>query len=755
MNPLLEGLTPSQCEAVEHFEGPLLILAGPGSGKTRVVTHRIARLLDRGVPAHQILALTFTNKAADEMRQRVAALAPGEDVWLGTFHRFCARLLRRYASLVGLGDNYTIYDTDDARHCLRGSMAHLKIDRQYFAPDAIAEEISWAKNQLLGPEEYAPRPGVPFGAVVRRTYAQYQADLLRANAVDFDDLLLHVARLLRDSDELRRRLDRQYRFVLVDEYQDTNLAQYAIARALSVDEPNLAVTGDPDQSIYGWRGADLKNILEFEHDYPSVKVVRLEQNYRSTKRILHVAATLIAHNVKRKQKELYTEIGEGAAVRLVRYPTSKEEADDVADRIARTVRSGLRRPRDFAIFYRMNALSRPFETALQERGVPYQIVHGLAFFQRKEIKDIVAYLRLLNNPRDDQAAIRAINAPPRGIGKTTLERLTAFAAERGMGLLEAIAQCRNVPKLTARAVRPLIAFAEMIDRLSALAGRPLEEVLGHVITESGYRAQFAEVQGEESQQRVENLEDLLSYAREFDERSHERPLEEFLEQASLVNDTDDYETERDRVTLMTLHASKGLEFPAVYLVAVEEGFLPHERSKNNRDETEEERRLMFVGITRAKQELQISLAANRDFRGQRRYTVPSQFLMELPRSEMDVRGMTAESSPTGDEHAHPASFEEPVFRAEPLRQDTAMPPRGPVSTGFLLKSAAEMAGEDYSFSPDDYALGMLVLHPMHGLGTIVALSGAGDQRAATVEFKPAQRLKFVLAESMIRPVKRP
>src|SRR5208283_4611584 len=358
---LLRNLTEAQREAVLHQDGPLLILAGPGSGKTRVITHRIARLLADGVRGGQILALTFTNKAADEMRLRLERLAPGSQVWIGTFHRFCARLLRKYAPIVGLEENYTIYDTGDSAQALRRVIGQLRVDATFASPESIARAISWAKNNLIASDQYQPKHGNPLGSVVQRVYPAYQAKLVSSNAVDFDDLLLHVATLLRESPEVRASLDERYRFIMVDEYQDTNLAQYVIARALSIDHPNLAVTGDPDQSIYGWRGANLSNILDFEKDFPEVRVVRLEQNYRSTKRILRVAADLIRHNVKRKQKDLFTENGEGRPVRLVTYRNEREEAQEIAAAIAAEIRAGRRRPRDFAIFYRINALSRAFE----------------------------------------------------------------------------------------------------------------------------------------------------------------------------------------------------------------------------------------------------------------------------------------------------------------------------------------------------------------------------------------------------------
>jgi DNA helicase-2/ATP-dependent DNA helicase PcrA len=746
LDELLRDLTEAQREAVLHGEGPLLILAGPGSGKTRVITHRVAHLMAEGIPGRQILALTFTNKAADEMRNRIERLAPGHDVWLGTFHRFCARLLRRYAPLVGLEENYTIYDTADSLQTLKRAMAQEKVDSPLVTPEMIARAVSWAKNNLIGPKDYQPRPGNPLGNVVYQVYPAYQARLTSSNAVDFDDLLLHIATLLRDNPEVRQQLDERYRFIMVDEYQDTNLAQYAIARALSIDHPNLAVTGDPDQSIYGWRGANLNNILEFEKDFPEVRVVRLERNYRSTKRILRVAGELITHNVRRKKKDLFTENAQGESVRLVTYPTQKDEAEGIAAQIAGDIHAGRRRARDFAIFYRTNALSRAFEFALRDAGIPYQMVNGLEFFQRKEIKDILAYLRLLNNPADDNALLRVINTPPRGIGRTTLDRLTEHATLRGMTILNAARDVRGVESIGARPAGLVKEFVDLFDRLASLVAGPIEELLGTVLTETGYEEALKLSQDEEDEERLANLQELLTVAREFDER-HPGPgqLEAFLEETALVNDTDEWETQLDRVTLMTLHASKGLEFPVVYLVAVEEGLLPHERSRERADQLEEERRLMFVGITRAQERLQISLARNRDFRGMRKVTVPSSFLMELPRGEMSVE------EPGGASSYIDFAYPEPVYEPmEPAPAVVSIP-------GLNLRTAAELANGGTASpapSPNAFEHGMLVRHPEYGLGRIVALSGSGPARRATVDFASAAgRKKFVLQQSPLRPVK--
>jgi DNA helicase-2/ATP-dependent DNA helicase PcrA len=748
LDPLLDGLTEAQREAVIHFEGPLLILAGPGSGKTRVVTHRVAWLLQQGVPGHQILALTFTNKAADEMSRRIERLANDPTVWVGTFHRFCARLLRKYASLVGLQENYTIYDVSDSVRALREAISRLKIDVDRYSPESLAKAISWAKNALIEPDQYQPRPGNMLGSVIRDLYPAYQRQLAASNAVDFDDLLLHVATILRDNPEVRASLDQRNRFVLLDEYQDTNLAQYAIARAMSIDYPNLAVTGDPDQSIYGWRGANLNNILDFERDYPEVHVVRLEQNYRSTQRILRVASELIAHNVRRKEKGLFTENGAGTPVRLVTYATHKDEAEGIAARIAADIHSGRRRPRDFAIFYRVNALSRALEFALRDQGVPYQMVNGLEFFQRQEIKDILAYLHLLNNPRDGVALKRTINAPRRGIGKTTVERLTDYAARQGLSLLEAARQAARVPSIGPRPLALLGRFVAMIDRLSAAIGGSVEELLGLVLTETGYQKQLRDSEDEDDLQRLANIEELLTVARDFDERrGGAGQIESFLEETCLVNDTDAWETDADRVTLMTLHASKGLEFPVVYMTAVEEGLLPHERSREHPEQLEEERRLLFVGITRAQQELQLSLARYRDFRGQRKLTIPSSFLMELPRMEMEI-----DFAATDDVGRGWAEEERQEVRARPQ----AGPMPLPAALTVRLTTAAALANGGRPTTPVDpevFRQGLWVVHATHGLGQIIALSGSAARRMATVDFSPpAGRQRLLLAEGSLQPV---
>jgi DNA helicase-2/ATP-dependent DNA helicase PcrA len=786
MEHLLESLTEPQREAVTHRDGPLLVLAGPGSGKTRVITHRIAHLIESGVPTSQILALTFTNKAADEMQRRVAELAPGSRVWLSTFHRFGAMLLRRYAECVGLQPNFTIYDTSDSRQTIKRVIEAREINTLNYSPDRLHEAISAAKNKLITADKFEPRSGSMLSRVVAEVYPAYQERLLASSAVDFDDLLLHVARLLYDHAEIRSELDERYRYVLVDEYQDTNRAQYVILRALATDYQNLAVTGDPDQSIYGWRGADLNNILEFEHDYPNVKIVRLERNYRSTKHILRVADDLIGHNVRRKKKELWTENPVGAAVRLIAYIDQDKEAADIAEQIRAAVAAGRRRPSDFAIFYRVNALSRALEKALRTAGVPYQMVRGQEFYARKEIKDVLAYCQLVNNPRDDIACERTINTPTRGIGRKTIEGLTEHAYRYGIPLFEAARAAWEIEGFSKGTAAKVAAYTEIIDRIAAVVHGDLEEVIGTVLDASGYRASLAKSDDEQDQNRLANIEELLTDARQFDEQNPGGgKLEEYLERSWLVNETDNWDTTTDKATLMTLHAAKGLEFPAVFIVAVEDGVLPHERIGQHPDELEEERRLAFVGITRAKEELQLSYAVTRDFRGVRRRTIPSSFLMEMPRHEMEVleagsafdpAAFDPWNEPEDDEGDDSWDFQlDDAAVASPENSDLQ---RAAHAIGASITTAAAMerlsvtAGLPSSassasattlnddptpalprVSPDAFRQGMTVTHPEYGPGKIVALSGSGRNRRATIQFATVGEKKIILAHSAVRPVR--
>lgn len=744
----------------------MLVLAGPGSGKTRVITHRIAHLIESGVPDSQIVALTFTNKAADEMRLRVQHLAPGAKVWVGTFHRFCARLLRSYGEMLGLQPNYTIYDTSDSLQLLKRAIEAAEVSTSHITPEKIAREISTAKNNMITPDRYEANRASFIGPTVEHVYPVYQRMMLAANAVDFDDLLLHVVTLLQENEELRKMLDARFRYMLVDEYQDTNLVQYLIVRSLSREFPNLGVTGDPDQSIYGWRGANLNNILDFENDFKEVKVVRLEQNFRSTPNILVVADHLIHHNKKRKRKTLFTEAPAGKPVRLLNYSSSSEEAGAIATRIASQIAQGKRRARDFAIFYRINALSRGFEESLRSQGVPYMIVSGVEFYQRREIKDILAYATLLNNPRDDVALERIINVPKRAIGKATILKLRLHGMENGLSMLEAAREAGMVHGLSNRAAVSIAKFVSLYDRLSLRINDPVEEILGSILSETGYLEQLKASDDPDDDDRVANIEELLTSAREFDSlHPEDGTLERYLEDKALVNETDAFDNELDRVTLMTLHAAKGLEFPVVFLPAIEQGLLPHERSQGTEEGIEEERRLMFVGITRAQEELELSMAMRRTFRGQIKLTVPSRFLLELPRHEMEFMQNQSIAAPAvkyrwddesqleGDEDEFPT-----IEAGESGEKRVDLPSAPKVAWDRMVTTAAEMLGSAETkptrTDPEQFRQAMVVIHPQHGLGKITALSGEGAKRTATVRFVTGEEARFRLAFSELRPAQK-
>jgi DNA helicase-2/ATP-dependent DNA helicase PcrA len=791
----IAALNESQRRAATHVEGPLLVLAGPGSGKTRVVTHRVAHLITAGVPAHQIVALSFTNKAADEMRRRVGELVGPQPVEMGTFHRFAARLLRRHARQVGLTSDYSIFDPDDAGAVLKRAAKQAGLSLSHTPIDRIAGIISRAKNDLLTPETFEPRWGRPADEVARRLWPVYQELLLRANAVDFDDLLVHVARLLVDDPGLRAELDRRHRFILVDEYQDTNAVQYCILRGLSIDHPHLAVTGDPDQAIYGWRGASIRNILEFERDYPAATVVTLEHNYRSTANILGTADRLIACNSRRKPKRLVTDAAPGQPVRIVLDGSGHEEADRIATEIATAVRDGRRSPRDFAILFRTNALSRSLELALRTRGVAYQLVRGLEFFKRREIRDVIAWLRLLRNPRDDEALLRVVNVPPRGIGRQSLDRLAAWADDRRISRLEAVAAADAIPGMPVRAAKALLGFARLHARLATTAGREpaVAVLLEAVLEETGYRRMLVEEQeeDEEGQDRLANVEELVTAARQFDAdfrpdpaggAEADDPLGGFLETTALVADTDAWEPGSDRVAMLTYHAAKGLEFPVVYLVAMEDGILPHERSLEHPDQLEEERRLVFVGITRGREEVHASAARMRDYRGTRRVSAPSLFLAEMTGSETVVTGAEApgddggprfdpfadaarraaadvdEYAQVGDEAAARATAARPRPDGLVLELDDAPPgesrPRRRRSAEAAIERAADlaerMAGRPAARS---YQIGQRVRHAEYGAGVIAGISGSGPRAVGTVLFDgPAGTRKFILGHGVLEPV---
>jgi DNA helicase-2/ATP-dependent DNA helicase PcrA len=775
---LLTGLNSSQVEAVTSIEGPLLILAGPGSGKTRVITHRIAYMLQRGIEARSIVGLTFTNKAAGEMRSRLEKLVGVNQVWLGTFHSFCVRLLRRHARLVGLPENFSIYDTDDAQNALKAAVKEAKFELTHVSLGTLANRISYFKNRLVTPEILEAEVLRSDEFQVGQVYPFYQKELLRNAAVDFDDILMHAATLLRSHPDLRQELDERLRYVMVDEYQDTNLAQYVIVRHLCVDYPNLAATGDPDQSIYGWRGANIKNVTNFERDYPQLKIVRLEDNYRSTPEILSIADCLIKNNEYRKPKVLVPSRQSGNVTRLAIYPTARKEAEDIADQIMTLVGEGEHEFSDFGVLYRTNAHSRLLEQALVRRQIPFQLIGGFRFYLRKEIKDLVAYLLLLNNPEDNVAWLRAINTPSRGIGKQTIARLEVMARSAGTSMLEACRQAVASRALANRAHAALVSFLKIYDELVTLVHGPLLDLLQTTLEMTDYREHLRKQSrgGEEESDIFTNLDELLAEARELDSEADDdrSSLETFLEFAALQSDVDRLNSSQNVVTLMTLHAAKGLEFPCVYVIAVEENVLPHARSKDDPMSLEEERRLLFVGITRAMDRLQLSYARSRGFSGQGS-GIPSSFLMELPRSEMQVSDHTDEYgdySSASHSFADEDGYDDQGFREYDFGADDGsvdedgqefgraprgaraasemfddacqLPPeelrqrlnRKPNSAGkFKMMLASQMAkrtdgaGEGVGF-PE----GSLVSHEKFGQGRVIAASGHGSKRAVTINF---------------------
>jgi len=741
---LLSDLTPDQRQAVTHIDGPLLILAGPGSGKTRVITRRVVYLMQQGVKPWQILAITFTNKAAGEMKRRVEELVPGCRAWISTFHSFGVRILRQYADRLGLERNFTIYDMKDRNQLIKESLAAANVDSAHFTPERIQGAISRAKNQLEGPVEYAQHADDFFAQTVLRVYPIYEKKLRDANALDFDDLLLWVARMLRQFPDIRAELDARFRYVLIDEYQDTNKAQYEIARHLSVDFPNLCVVGDPDQSIYKFRGSDIRNILDFERDFPAARVITLGHNYRSTRSIIHAADALIRHNTKRKARKLTTENAEGQPVTVLHYGTGGDEADGIAARIKAAVEAGRRRYRDFAIFLRMNALSRAIEAAMIRHRVPYQIVRGLAFFERKENKDILAYLRLLVNPRDDLSFERAVNEPPRGIGKVSLEHLRLHAGQRDMGLLSAAAEVARIPAIKGKAAKGLAEFAAMMAELGQLRDAPAAEVIRAVIDRSGYREMLVSSRDPEDAERLANIEELITAAHEFEAEDGTNTLAAFLEHITLVNDVDDWDEEQDQVSIMTLHAAKGLEFPVVFMPAVEQNILPHERSIQNIDELEEERRLMFVGMTRAEEELYICHAQMREFRGMTLYTIRSPFLDELP-PEVKVEGDGGPSfrAPHDQERWDDEDYEEARYRRRARKEFAARTPTA------KPKPAAPVPGADY----EGFAKGAVVRHKTYGMGKVLEVSGFGDARKVKVRFATEGDRTFVIGKAPLEVVK--
>ncbi|MCB9851985.1 MAG: UvrD-helicase domain-containing protein [Phycisphaerales bacterium] len=631
---LLAGLTPPQAEAVRHTDGPLLVLAGAGSGKTRVITRRAANIATSVARPDQVLAITFTNKAAGEMRERIDALGVGRGMWVCTFHSMCARLLRDYGDTIGLGPNFTIFDQADSRALIKRALAQCDLSADHFPPAKAQERISQAKSLLQTPADYVEFAFDFSTKSVARIYQAYQDLLTEQNGCDFDDLLMRVALMLKQYPKVRDELSDRFRYILIDEYQDTNHAQYTIASCLAQAHRNICATGDPDQSIYAWRGADMKNILEFETDYPDAKVVRLEQNFRSTGAILSAASELIAYNDFRKHKNLWTDGDRGANVRVWTCEDQNIESRQIAQDIQKHLEEG-RNPGDIAIFYRVNALSRVMEDALRTARIPYQIARGVEFYNRKEIKDVLSYLRLIVNPADETALIRAINTPARGIGKVSLDRLKSYADENHITMFAAVQHCDAIDELKS-AKKKVGAFATLMAELAALPESPVRDIVSAVLTKTGIEKSLVHALGPEDNDPLENVNELVSAAQQYDKDFPDGSLIDWLQQTSLVSDTDAIDDTRGAVTLMTLHAAKGLEFPIVYMIGLEEGLLPHARVQlADQSELEEERRLAFVGMTRSMHILTLTHALYRMVRGITERAVASRFLSELPDDEIE------------------------------------------------------------------------------------------------------------------------
>ena len=728
MNSLLTGLNKEQQQAVQHTEGPLLILAGAGSGKTKVLTVRIAHLLAQGVNPYEILAITFTNKAAKEMKSRVEGLVGdiANRIWLSTFHSFCAKFLRfELDNFLGYNSNFTIYDTSDSQAVIKAALKALNLDDKYYPVGAMIGAISDAKNKLLFASDFRKQARDFYQEKVADVYEYYERELRKNNALDFDDLLLVAVKLLQSNEAVLDKYSKRFRYVMIDEYQDTNHAQYLLAKLLASHWKNIAVVGDADQSIYAWRGADIQNILDFEKDYPNCTSIKLEQNYRSTKIILDAANAVIENNEGRPKKNLWTDKTEGAKIQHFTAQSEHEEAAFIGDTIAKKhdihgVPYG-----DMAILYRTNAQSRVLEEALIKRALPYTMVGGTKFYDRKEIKDVLAYLRVLYNPFDDLSLLRIINVPKRSIGATTVAKLQDYARANGTSLFMTLTQLHLVDTIKGKTKEKLEEFGILIFTLVAeMEDKTVLDILESILDRTGYLAQLEESTDPQDQARVENIGELLSVAKDFQDTNPTGTVEDFLEQVALVNDVDSFEQEESKVTLMTLHAAKGLEFPIVFLGGLEEGLFPHSRTLMNPEEIEEERRLAYVGITRAEKELYISNATTRTVFGRTSSYLPSRFIDEIPEELVD--GLRAKRKVPDD-----------IKRHVPQHMSvTSRPVTKPIVRNEVIA---------------DWNIGDTAIHSKWGNGKVINVAGEGAGMKLTIEF-PTQGVRVVMAK--FAPVKK-
>ncbi len=731
---LLDTLNPVQRQAVLHTDGPLLILAGAGSGKTRVLTHRVAHLLAQGVPGSRILAVTFTNKAANEMKERIRRLVGhgAHDSWIGTFHATCARLLRHDGAAIGLDPNFVVFDDSDQVALAKECLAELDISDEEYKPRVVLSAISRAKEQLLDPDAYRRTQSGAFEEVVGRVYRLYQAKLAANRALDFDDLIGLSVKLLRDDATACDYYQDKFQYVLVDEYQDINYAQYELVTGIAKKHNNLCCVGDDDQSVYSWRGADVRFILAFERDYPDAVVIKLEQNYRSTRTILDAAYQVVKHNVGRTDKKLWTENAGGEPINVYEAVSEQDEADYVATTIDRAVKEQGQSYDDYAILYRTNAQSRIFEEMLLRRRIPYKLVGGPRFYERREVKDLLAYLRLILNPFDNISLRRVINSPARGVGQVSMQRLDEFATSRQLSLFETLERVDEVPSLTPRVRAGSLRFVEIIHLMQQYhASLSVTAVVQELIDRTGYIKELQNEKTIEAQARIENLEEFTTVTKEFDRNAEEPTLRMFLEHVALMSDVDTYQEGADAVTMMTLHAAKGLEFPSVFLAGLEEGIFPHSRSLYDAKALEEERRLCYVGITRAKRELTVTYASRRTLWGSVQLNQPSRFLTEIP-EELYRNGPPARvaAGPTSDAR-RPGSMA--ARRRDEGDEGSSV--RDLDVQGLVNTLKARQAGR--------YQSGDKVRHPTLGDGIVVKSSGAGDQEQVSVLFPGQGEKKFL------------
>src|SRR3954468_7103096 len=739
-----DGLNPDQLDAVVHGDGPLLVVAGAGSGKTRVLTHRMGHLInDEGVSPFRILAITFTNKAAAGMRQRVEALVGpvAKKMWVSTFHSACVRILRRDATRLGYPSNFSIYDQADAERLTGYVIRDLGLDPKKFTPKGVHAVISAAKNDLVGPAQYAERVGSIFERKIADIYREYQARLEKAGAMDFDDLLTVTVRLFQTCPDVLANYQERFEHILVDEYQDTNRAQNEIVLLLAAGHRNITVVGDSDQSIYRWRGADMRNILEFEQAFPDVTTILLEQNYRSTQTILDAANAVIENNISRKPKTLWTESGRGN--RIVRYHADDEgdEAQWVAHTIADLHDGGDHRWGDVAVFYRTNAQSRVVEEGLMRSGIPYRVVGGTKFYDRREVKDALAYLRAVANPADEISVKRVLNVPKRGVGDTTVGRLDVWANAHGVTFMESLRHAEEAGVGTA-SQRGIRQFLDLVDALVALVPDGPGEVLQAALERSGYLDELEAEHTVESAGRLENLGELVGSAREF------QTVDEFLEQIALVADTDQIEDDDSKVTLMTLHSAKGLEYPVVFLVGAEEGVFPHIRALTEPEELEEERRLAYVGITRAREKLYLSHAWSRTLFGSTQYNPPSRFLDEIPTELVEHMGEGRRTSGRSSYRSDGGGRRESWTAWNERMADAGRERIVDAAISAGRRSAVTATGAE--------AMGLRtgddVRHAKFGDGVILMIEGDGDKAEAVVRFPDAGEKRLLLAWSPLQRI---